>query len=292
MTDIYFERAIFISWYCSKGDCKFCYMSTQKDKIKNPRLARRTKESILAEARLCKLLDWKIEFISGGYESFTMEEIKDLLKEIKNIYKEKLWLNIGTLTEEELIILKPYTVGVSGPLECVNPKLRKIICPSKPMEDIDIMFKAADKLGLKKSITIILGLGETIDDFKHLKKIIKDYNVDQITFYRLKPQKGTVFENAKPITKEYFVDWIAKTHQEFPGIKIIVGSWIGHLDEISDLIKAGASGITKFPAIKMFGNKYAKQIESEVNKVAVFKSNLTRKVTDVDKKNIYLEHVS
>ena len=31
-----FERAIFFSWGCAIGDCTFCYMSTQKDKIKDP----------------------------------------------------------------------------------------------------------------------------------------------------------------------------------------------------------------------------------------------------------------
>ena len=35
------ERAIFLSWWCDKGDCAFCYMSTQKDKIKDPKKARR-----------------------------------------------------------------------------------------------------------------------------------------------------------------------------------------------------------------------------------------------------------
>ena len=27
------ERAVFLSWWCDKGDCAFCYMSTQKNKI-------------------------------------------------------------------------------------------------------------------------------------------------------------------------------------------------------------------------------------------------------------------
>ena len=31
------ERAIFLSWWCDKGDCAFCYMSTQKEKIKDPK---------------------------------------------------------------------------------------------------------------------------------------------------------------------------------------------------------------------------------------------------------------
>ena len=33
--EISLERAVFLSWWCDKGDCKFCYMSTQKNKIKD-----------------------------------------------------------------------------------------------------------------------------------------------------------------------------------------------------------------------------------------------------------------
>lgn len=34
--EISLERAIFLSWWCDKGDCAFCYMSTQKIKLKTP----------------------------------------------------------------------------------------------------------------------------------------------------------------------------------------------------------------------------------------------------------------
>ena len=275
---IYFERAIFLSWYCSKADCKFCYMSTQKNKIKNPRLARRTKESILAETLLCKLLNWKIEFLSGGYESYEFNELVELIKNIKTVYGKKLWLNIGTLNRKELTTLKPYIQGVSGAVECINPKLRKQLCPSKPLKDIENMLKLCDKLALKKSITIILGLGETIKDFKHLKKFIQKYKINQITFYRLKPQKETIFENAIPIKKEYYAEWIRLTKKAFPKIKIIAGSWLTHLDEVSLLLKSGAEGITKFPSIKKFNSEYTKQIEKEVKKAGMeFESNLTKK---------------
>ncbi len=292
---IYFERAIFLSWYCSKGDCKFCYMSTQKDKIKNPQLARRTRESVLAEVLLCKLLNWKIEFISGGYESYDFDELVNLIKDIKTVHGKKLWLNIGTLNEKELIAFKPYAQGVSGPVECVNPGLRKTLCPSKPMKEIDDMFLACDKLNLKKSITIILGLGETIDDFKYLKEMIEKYNIDQITFYRLKPIKETIFEHSLPISPEYYTRWISLTRQSFPKVKIIAGSWLTHLDEISLLLNSGAEGITKFPSIKKFNSEYAKQIEKEVKKAKMqFKSNLTKKpkiniVKEVDKLNLNKE---
>ena len=253
-------------------------MSTQKSKIKNPKLARRTRESVLAEVLICKLFNWKIEFISGGYESYDLDELVDLIKDINSVYGEKLWLNIGTLNEEELTRFKPYIEGVSAPVECINPGLRKEVCPSKPMKDIETMFNACDKLGLKKSMTLILGLGETISDFKYLQKFVSDYKVNQITFYRLKPQKDTAFENALPIDKEYYAEWVLKTHTEFPKLKIIAGSWLTHFDEISLLLESGATGVTKFPSIRKFNSKYAKQIEYEVLKAGMdFGSNLTKK---------------
>lgn len=274
----YFERAIFLSWYCSKGDCKFCYMSTQKNLITDPKKARRTKESILAEAILCKQLGWKIEFLSGGYESYTKEELLSLIKNIKKIYGKKLWLNMGTLNEKELKLFKPYIEGVCGAVECINPKLRKTLCPSKSLKEIESMFNSCNKLNLKKAMTIILGLGETINDSTLLKKFIKKHKIDKITFYRLKPQKNTMFEKIKPITADYYVNWIKETRKEFPKIQITVGSWLTHLDEIHKLLNAGADSITKFPSIKLFNSKYAKKIENEAKKANMkFTGTLTKK---------------
>lgn len=278
MKKVYFERAIFLSWYCGKGDCKFCYMSTQKNKIKNPKLARRTRESILAEVLLCKLFNWKIEFLSGGYESYGFDELVSLVKDIYEVYGEKLWLNMGVLNESELTQLKPYLIGVCGAVECINPRLRSEICPSKPLGEIESMFRLCDKLSLKKSATLILGLGEAIDDFRRLRKFVEKHNVDQITFYRLKPQRGTVFEKATPITKEYYADWVNLTRLSIPDMKIIIGSWLSHLDEISLLLNSGAEAITKFPSVREFNSKYAKQIKQQVKKAGMkFSSNLTRK---------------
>ena len=78
------ERAVFLSWWCDKGDCAFCYMSTQKNKIRDPKKARRNVNNIYAEAEMCRRLDWNIEFLSGGYESFTIPEIKEIAKYISH----------------------------------------------------------------------------------------------------------------------------------------------------------------------------------------------------------------
>ena len=76
--ECWFERAVFLSWYCSIGDCTFCYMSTQKDKIKDPKKARRRLSSVLAEVLLTKELVWGVEFLSAGYGSFSNDELLNI----------------------------------------------------------------------------------------------------------------------------------------------------------------------------------------------------------------------
>ncbi len=257
----WFERAIFLSWYCGRGDCKFCYMSTQKDKIKDPRLARRRISSILAEVIICKNLGWKIEFLSGGYESFTSDELLDLFKKIFEITKEKQWLNIGVIKEEDIIKFLPYIKGLCGAVECVNEKVHKYVCPSKPIKEITDMYELCDKHNLEKAMTIILGLGETEDDIPKLIKFIQENKIKNVTFYRLNPQKETEFKEGP--TTEYYVKWLKEIRKEFPNLNIIAGSWVNHVDEIHELLNAGANNFTKFPSIKLFNSKFAQTIEKE-----------------------------
>ncbi|MBN2459046.1 radical SAM protein [Candidatus Woesearchaeota archaeon] len=259
-----FERAIFLSWYCSKADCTFCYMSTQKDRIaglKDPRMARRSFASIFAEAIISKACGWQIEFLSGGYDSFLTEELLFIIKTVHEITGKKQWLNIGTLNYEELKLYKPHVEGVIGTLECANPELRSTICPSKPMSEINSMFAACDKLGLKKGVTVIIGLGETLDDFGFLKKFIADNGIARITFYSLNPQKGTPFTSSPPI--DYYEQWIALTRRSFPDLHITAGAWRDKTNYYSRLLKAGANNITKFPALKYFSSEQAKDVERQ-----------------------------
>ena len=282
MKPVYFERAIFLGWYCSRRDCSFCYMST----IKPGKNALRSKESVLAEALICKKMNWKIEFLSAGYNSYSKDKLLDLVKEIYGITKQKQWLNIGTLTKEELNRFKPYIEGVSGSVECVNLDIRNKVCPSKPLDEITKMFKDADELGLKKAITIIIGLGETINDFDKLKDFIKKHKIDKIIFYALNPHENSVFK--KGPEKEYYVEWIRRTRKEFPKLKITAGSWMNRFDEISSLLKY-ADNITKFPSIKLFNSKYSKKIIDEVKKSGrEFKSNFSY-VPDIKVDDIKLE---
>ena len=256
------ERAIFLSWWCDKGDCKFCYMSTQKNKIKDPTKARRNINNILAEVEICTRLNWNIEFLSGGYKSFTTKEIKKIAEKIYHINNKGVWLNTGITNDldkygEEII-------GITGSVETANPKLQKEICPSKPLTDISKMLDTASNLGFKKAITIILGLGETYEDVEYLKQYIKDNKIDRIIFYSLNPHPETKYKNTPQPASLYYAKVVATIRIEFPNIEIICGTWVDNLANIGPLILSGANGITKFPLFKMFGTRYGKRVEEEV----------------------------
>ena len=245
------ERAIFLSWWCDKGDCAFCYMSTQKDKIKDPKKARRNISNIYAEAEMCKRLDWNIEFLSGGYESFTTQEIKQIATTIKDITGDGVWLNTGI-------------TGITGAVEVANPKIHEKVCPSKKLEDISNMLDTANSLGFKKAITIILGLGETLEDVEYIIDYIKDHKIDRVIFYSLNPHKETIYANSSQPASLYYAQVVAQVRLAFPDIEIICGTWIDNLANIGILILSGANGITKFPLFKMFATKYGKRVEEEV----------------------------
>ncbi|MDR2966505.1 MAG: radical SAM protein [Methanobacteriaceae archaeon] len=256
------ERAIFLSWWCDKGNCKFCYMSTQKNKISDPKKAKRKINSILAESELCKRLGWNIEFLSGGYKSFTTEKIKKIATDIFTISNEPVWLNIG-ITED----LEKYgeeIIGITGAIETANPKLQEEVCPSKPIHEISHMLDRSKDLGFKNAITIVLGIGETPDDIDYLIRYIKNHRIDRVIFYSINPHKGTEFENYPQPASLYYAGVVATIRLTFPNIEIICGTWSDNLANIGILILSGANGITKFPLFKMFGTKYGKRVEKEV----------------------------
>ena len=92
--ETYFERAIFFSWHCSLASCKYCFMSTQKGRIRHPELGVRHPASLMAEALLCKALNWKIGFLAGGYNAYKFDRFHEVARLVSRAYGEKLWLNI------------------------------------------------------------------------------------------------------------------------------------------------------------------------------------------------------
>ena len=176
-----FERAIFFSWACKLEECcTYCYMSAlPKEKRSNDKI--RSFASLLAETIITKKLGWDYGFLSGGIGVFSDEKIVELLEKTNKIMQEKIWINIGVLSKKQMILFKPYIKGVVGTIEVLDPALHKKICPSKPIEPAEKMFEQAKELGLERAMTMIVGLGETINDFELLKKFISKHGINPET---------------------------------------------------------------------------------------------------------------
>ena len=123
---------------------------------------------------------------------------------------------ISQMSREEMKKLKPYVEGICASIETVEPELHKKICPDKAIEPYSEMLNIADNLGLKKSITIVIGLGEKKENIGLLFDFIEKHKLDRITFYALKPIIGTQFTISPD--PDYYVWWIAQTRINFPSI--------------------------------------------------------------------------
>ena len=274
----WYGRCIFLSWYCDVGTCKFCFRSTIKNKIKSAKNARRTIGSILVEALLCRNLGWRVEFLTGGYKIFPFDELVKIAEMVSKVYGEKIWLNLGALKLEELEKFRPFVKGIVSSIETIDKELHDKICPNKPIELYEEMFENASYF--KKSITIVIGLGEKKEDFELLKKFIEKYELDRITFYALKPIKGTPYTKG-PTTEEY-VWWIANTRINFPKLEIIAGTTAKRYEEVDLLLRAGANAITKFPATRLFGTDAAKVVEEKIKSAGREFTGTLTKLPDVD----------
>lgn len=256
--DAWFGRCLFLSWYCSKGTCDFCFRSTQKHKIKFSDNARRSRKSVFTEAIISRSANWKLEFLTGGYDVCSFDEILEIVKVCSQIFGEKLWLNLGILKREELEQLKPYVEGIVASLETSNKKLHAKVCPDKDFDEYIDLLKIAEELGFKKGLTIVLGLGESIDDYANAKQLINDLKIDRVTYYALRPVRGTPYANGPE--PEDVVEWIANTRIDFPSLDIMAGTAASRIPEINYFLQAGANGFTKLPATKIFGSQLADQI--------------------------------
>ncbi len=259
--EVHLERAIFLSWFCSLGDCKFCYMSTQKERIKDPKRARRSIYSILAEAEICRRIGMDIEFLSSGYGAYTVDEINEIADMVSYVYGDKVFLNIGVI---DVSNLTDSVEGVVGSVETINPELHKVLCPSKPIEPIESMLKEAKDVGLKTCITIILGIGEEPKDLALLFDFIERNEVDKVVFYTLLPHERTMFADMPTTPSVYMAKTIALTRISFPHLWITAGTWLTELANIGILLLSGANAITKYPLFKIFGNRFGKKVEEEI----------------------------
>ncbi|MBW2995844.1 radical SAM protein [Candidatus Woesearchaeota archaeon] len=278
----WFGRCIFIGWFCERGSCKFCYRSTTSHKKKHAVKSRRSMSSMIADAVIGKNLGWKFEYLTGGYANWDIDRIAEIAKNISEVYGEKIWVNLGVLDEEAMDKLSPYVGGICASIETVEKELHDKICPDKPIKPYSEMLYLAKKKGFNTSMTIVIGLGEKKEHVELLFDFIKEHKLDRITFYALKPVKGTAFEGKESPEVEDYSWWIRKVREEFPKIEVIAGLTPKKVDYVKEILEAGATAITKFPAVRLFGSAKAEMIEKQASEAGFeFVGTLT-KLPDID----------
>ncbi len=288
----WYGRCIFISWYCSIADCTFCYRSTPKHEKMFPKTSRRSMHSILLEALFCRIFNWRIEFLTGGLGIMSFNDLLEIVENVSKVFGRKIWLNLGVFSSKHLELLKPYVSGICGSMETLNPELHKKICPSKPIEPYDKMFSRMD--GFRKSIAVIVGLGESLEDIKYLFDFVEKHDLNRVTIYALKPVKGTGFIEG-PSVNEHF-SWISSLRIRFPKLEIIAGTNLRRCEEVGYLMNCGVNAITKFPATKQFGTKKAHLVHELIeNENRKFISNIINYedidwIDEIDKVDIKQEY--
>lgn len=256
---VWFGRCIFLSFYCERGTCTFCFRSSKHAQQKDPVKAQRSLASIITEALLIRVFDWRIEFLTGGYGILEEEKLLRTIKLVSQAMGRKLWVNLGEIGLDMMDEIVPYVEGIVSSIETVNPALHKTVCPDKPIEPYEEMIIKGKEMGFKQSMTIIVGLGETHDDFAITKEFMEKHDFDRITIYALRPVAGTPFTVGP--TPEEVAWWVAKIRIAFPKIEIIVGSAEYRMPEIPLMLQAGANAITKLPATKMFNKENGRRME-------------------------------
>ena len=255
---VYFERSVFINWTCGIADCKYCYLSTQPKLAPN---AKRHPASILAEVLICKLMGWKVGYITGGLRVESKEYMAELLSKIEAVYGEKIMMNFGPYTKSEVDFFKDYVTGMGSAIESFDEELHKYICPSKPLTLLLSFLGHLQQAKLKKLITIILGIGEKKDDIQEVIANIKKYGIDTVQLCFLKPQENTVFDNVPPPNPQYMAWWIATLRIACPQLRIKIALVRERIEDTALYLEAGANDFSRFMIFKDFGSTYATQLE-------------------------------
>lgn len=274
----WFENCIFLSQQPGADSYDYKYWMAARSMVADPKMAKRSVNSLLAEAYLSKKLGWKVEFLTGSLGVYPILELAEVAKKVAEAYGEKIWMNYGALSRSEMDVMRPFIKGIYGSVDTINPDVHRRVSKDKPMDDILRMFN--DSHGFEKGISIGIGLGEKIEDIQLLYRFIENNKIDRITFYPVDPIDNSKFKGPD---STYYAMWIAQTRIRFPKLHINAGISVDRVAEVGLLLRAGANAISKFPAIDMFNSEQAKSIEEEAKSAG---RKFSGTLTDVEKLDI------
>jgi len=135
--------------------------------------------------------------------------------------------NIGVLTKEEMIELKPFNASMGLMLESISERLMEKgmpheLSPSKHPKIRLRMIREAGELRIPFTTGILIGIGETweerIDSLLAIKKVNDEYgHIQEVIIQNFMPEPGTPMENCKPPSLTDMLKTIAIARLIFKG---------------------------------------------------------------------------
>ncbi|MFT4312527.1 MAG: radical SAM protein [Candidatus Woesearchaeota archaeon] len=270
---VWFERSIFTNWTCGIADCRYCYLST---KPKLEKKAIRSRESILAEALVCKVMKWRVGYITGGLRVESTQDMTQLLKSLHDVLEYKVNMNYGPYFPRELDSFQEHVGGLGSAIESFDEQLHNFICPSKPLAALLRFLGECKNRNIPTFITIILGIGEKKSDIDTVIEKIREFNISCVQLCYLKPQQGTCFEDIHPPDPEYMAWWTAKLRIAYPKLIIKIALVKDRIEDFSLMLQAGANCFSRYMIFQDFASPFALALKQECEKVGrVLEGNFT-----------------
>lgn len=186
---------------CSE-DCKYCaqsaFYNTNIDEY--PILE---KEKILKDAKNNDengILRYSLVTSGRCLTDSEIENVCDIVREIKNNTNIQVCVSLGLLKEEQFKKLKEAGVSrIHNNIETSRQYFNSV-CTTHTFDDKLETIKAAQRAGLTVCSGGIMGIGESISDRIDMAFTLRDIGINSVPINMLNPIPGTPYENLKPLT--------------------------------------------------------------------------------------------
>ncbi len=198
-----------ISNYCIKG-CKYCGISYHNKELERYRM---TKDEILKSAQIA-VEDYGFKSLvlqSGEDPGYGIEELADIIKEIKEKFPTLIFISFGEIGIDGLE--KLYSAGARGLLmrfETSNPKIYEDIHPGQNLENRLMHLRQAYKMGYMIITGGLIGIpGQSREDLLNDIFLAKELDAEMFSFGPFIPHPHTPFAEIESVKVEEVVKVLA-----------------------------------------------------------------------------------
>lgn len=162
--------------------CYYCGISSHNQQLKRYRMNKH--EIIAVVAQAVNKYGFKALVLQSGEGAYSIDELEDIIKEIKRDFAVLIFISFGNIGEQGL--LKLYQAGARGLLmrfESSNPRLYAQLHPGPSLEDRLVQINYAYKLGYLIITGALIGLpGQTDDDIINDIFLARKLNAEMFSF--------------------------------------------------------------------------------------------------------------